>query len=312
MHDLRVESVTDDGTGLRLRGAGGAEYRVAIDDRLRAALRGDRARMGQLEIAMESQLRPREIQARIRAGESAESVAAAAGVPVERVRRYEGPILREREHVATTAAMTAVGRHADGPAPRLGDLVASVLEPRGVDVEGLEWDAWRRDDGRWTVTLDYRLGASPQQARWIFDPAGRSVAPDDDEARVLCGMEPVGRRDDAAGQDAASRRVRRRLAAVPADDGLLAEVAVDPTAPLLDDDLPEADASQAADALTSPEETGEPEELAAPEPAAAADALDERPLAEPVAPARRARRGRASVPSWDEILLGQRRTSTGG
>jgi Protein of unknown function (DUF3071) len=306
MHDLRVESVTDDGTGLRLRGAGGAEYRVAIDDRLRAALRGDRARMGQLEIAMESQLRPREIQARIRAGESAESVATAAGVPVERVRRYEGPVLREREHVAATAAMTAVGRHADGPAPRLGDLVASALEPRGVDVEGLEWDAWRRDDGRWTVALSYPLDASSRQARWIYDPAGRSVAPDDDEARVLCGMEPVGRRDAPPSQDAASRtRVRRRLAAVPADDGLLAEVAVDPTAPLLYDDTPEIEGRAGPSSKdTAPDDASDD--------VAASDEPPPAPVAEPVTPQRRTRRGRASVPSWDEILLGQRRTSTGG
>ena len=85
MREARLVGLSQDGTQLILAMAEtGEEFAVPVDDRLRAALRGDRARLGQLEIQMESALRPRDIQARIRAGESPEAVAAIAQMPMER------------------------------------------------------------------------------------------------------------------------------------------------------------------------------------------------------------------------------------
>ena len=90
--DLRVVALTPDRTHLVLEDSAGAQFRVPVDERLVAALRRstptDRARIGQLEIALESQLSPREIQARIRAGHSVEEVSLAAGISAERVERY--------------------------------------------------------------------------------------------------------------------------------------------------------------------------------------------------------------------------------
>jgi hypothetical protein len=87
MPELRVVAVSNDGTRLVLKAADSTEYTLPIDERLRAAVRGDRPRLGQIEIEVESHLRPRDIQARIRAGASAEEVAQLAGIPVDRVRR---------------------------------------------------------------------------------------------------------------------------------------------------------------------------------------------------------------------------------
>ncbi len=64
---------------------------------------------------MESALTPREIQARIRGGESLEEVAQAAGVYVEQIDAYAGPVLAEREHAATLAR-----NFAGAQAPRIG------------------------------------------------------------------------------------------------------------------------------------------------------------------------------------------------
>lgn len=75
MPELRVVAVSNDGTRLVLKAADSTEYTLPIDERLRAAVRNDRARLGQIEIEVESHLRPRDIQARIRAGASAEEVA---------------------------------------------------------------------------------------------------------------------------------------------------------------------------------------------------------------------------------------------
>ncbi|WP_432495684.1 septation protein SepH [Kineococcus gypseus] len=188
MQDLRLVGVHDDGEHVVLVGADGARYRLRVDEALRAAVRRDRARLGQLQIQMESQLRPRDIQARIRAGESAEEVAESGGLPLDRVRRYEGPVLAERAHVAGLARRTAYGR-AGGTGP-LEDLVVARLSARAVDPEGARWDAWRQEDGDWTVQLEFVAGGRGRVARWSFDPASRALTATDDEARWLSEEEP--------------------------------------------------------------------------------------------------------------------------
>ena len=110
MPELRVVAVSNDGTRLVLKAADATEYTLPIDERLRAAVRGDRPRLGQIEIEVESHLRPRDIQARIRAGATAEEVAQLAGIPVDRVRRFEGPVLAERAFMAERARKTPVRR----------------------------------------------------------------------------------------------------------------------------------------------------------------------------------------------------------
>ena len=73
LQELRLVAVSEDGTYLVLATAGrGTRFTLPVDDRLRAAVRGNFSRLGQYEIEVESPLRPKEIQARIRAGESAE------------------------------------------------------------------------------------------------------------------------------------------------------------------------------------------------------------------------------------------------
>lgn len=161
MPELRVVAVSNDGTRLVLKAADSTEYTLPIDERLRAAVRNDRARLGQIEIEVESHLRPRDIQARIRAGASAEEVAQFAGIPVDRVRRFEGPVLAERAFMAERARKTPVRRPGEntGTGPQLGEAVQERLLLRGADKETVQWDSWRRDDGTWEVLLVYRVAA---------------------------------------------------------------------------------------------------------------------------------------------------------
>jgi len=189
MPELRLVGTDEDGGHLLLRGEDGREHTIAIDDRLRAAVRNDRVRLGQIELEMESQLRPRDMQARMRAGESAAEVALAAGVHVERVRRYEAPVLAERAHIAETARECAVRRSANGTGPVLGPTATMRLEQRGVDPDAVSWDAWRQEDGRWAVQAAWPTGDRSTSARWTFDPMRRLVRADDDEARNLTGEE---------------------------------------------------------------------------------------------------------------------------
>ncbi|MCW2843763.1 MAG: DNA-binding protein, partial [Nocardioides sp.] len=85
MAHLTLAGVSDDGKRLLLVDEAGAEFTVDIDPRLRTALRGDARR---LENQMDSALRPRDIQARIRAGETPEAVAEAAQTSVDRIMAF--------------------------------------------------------------------------------------------------------------------------------------------------------------------------------------------------------------------------------
>ena len=93
MQDLQLIGVHEDGEHLLLTGADGERFQMPIDDALRAAIRRDRPHLGQLQIEVDGGLRPREVQALIRAGASSQDAATRAGWTIEKVHRYEGPIL---------------------------------------------------------------------------------------------------------------------------------------------------------------------------------------------------------------------------
>jgi hypothetical protein len=190
MHDLRLVGVHEDGEHLLLGDAEGARFLLAVDDALRAAVRRDRPHLGQLQIEIEGGLRPRDVQARIRAGATAEEVAALAGWPVEKVRRYEGPVLAEREHVSALARDVHLRRR--GGSVTLGGEVSRRLAARGVDMDQVRWDSWRVDGDPWTVVVTFSAGGRERSARWHLDLAGRSVTPGDDEARWLSEDQPEG------------------------------------------------------------------------------------------------------------------------
>ncbi|WP_460459263.1 septation protein SepH, partial [Angustibacter peucedani] len=214
MHDLQLIGVHDDGEHLVLADGEGQRFLLGVDEALRAAVRRDRAALGQLQIEIGGGLRPREVQARIRSGATAEQIAAASGWPLEKVRRYEGPVLAEREHVATTAREVRLRRPGAGQVT-LGAEVLRRLTGRGVDADHVQWDSWRTDDGPWTVVVSFSAGGRDRQARWHFDPVGRSVTPADDEARWLSEAAPET--DGPLGG--------ARLAAVP--DGAVYDIEAD-------------------------------------------------------------------------------------
>jgi hypothetical protein len=342
MPELRVVAVSNDGTRLVLKAADSTEYTLPIDERLRAAVRNDRARLGQIEIEVESHLRPRDIQARIRAGASAEEVAQLAGIPVDRVRRFEGPVLAERAFMAERARKTPVRRPGENTGPQLGEAVQERLTLRGAEKETVQWDSWRRDDGTWEVLLVYRVAGEPHSASWTYDPPRRLVQAVDEEARSL-----IGETDDTPEP---SFPFVPRIARLPRDRPL-DRVADRPSAPTpTAEPVEEADSER--DSLTSlleavpsfrgdmvvpersapveppaaeeePELPAEAEEPAAPAASAGAgsayaDVLmpravsghrdrlvgstDRQAEADGVRPGRR-----AAVPSWDEIVFGTRR-----
>ncbi|MGH3279779.1 MAG: septation protein SepH, partial [Trebonia sp.] len=188
MQELRFVAVSEDGSYAVLAVPGrSGRYVLPIDERLRAVALGQTSRLAQYEIEVESPLRPKEIQARIRAGETAEEIADAAGIPVERVRWFEGPVLAERAYIADQAQSGSVRRAGDsaGPGPRLGDIVTERLAASGTNPAEGQWDSRKRGDGNWQVSLTFPSGGRLHVAEWVFDPRRRHVMPDDDNAARL-------------------------------------------------------------------------------------------------------------------------------
>jgi hypothetical protein len=188
MQDLQLIGVHEDGEHLLLSGADDSRFLLPVDEALRAAIRRDRPHLGQQQIEADGGLRPRDVQALIRAGASSDEAASRAGWTVEKVHRYEGPILAEREHVAGLAQKARLRtRHgvSGGVAPTLSARVAERLKSRDVEVTETSWDSWRAEGGPWTVVLTFAAGGRQRQASWSFDLADRTVSAVDDEARWL-------------------------------------------------------------------------------------------------------------------------------
>ncbi len=194
MQELRFVAVSEDGRYAVLAVPGrSARFTLPIDERLRAVALGQTSRLTQYEIEVESPLRPKEIQARIRAGETVEEIADAAGISVERVRWFEAPILAERAYAADQAQLASVRRQGDAtPGPRLGEIVTERLKVFGADPEDAQWDAKKLGDGSWQVQLTFISGGRLHTAEWMFDPRRRHVLPTDDNAArmSLPGAEP--------------------------------------------------------------------------------------------------------------------------
>jgi hypothetical protein len=187
MRPVRFVALSEDGQALVLADEVGRLLSLPIDDRVATLLRPDRATTGSLHAETPPSLAPRDIQARIRSGDSAEDVARIAGVPVDRVLRYAGPVLQERAMLAQHARRTKLKTSEKGAS--LADVVDTRLMQNGVDMEKISWDAYRRDDGTWRIIATWPSGKTNATAMWELDKARQLVSPQDDMAHFLCGSQ---------------------------------------------------------------------------------------------------------------------------
>ncbi|MBJ7341038.1 septation protein SepH [Mycolicibacterium sp.] len=194
MRELKVVGLdfNEDRAGTRIicEVVGSSEkFILRPDDRLRAALSGEHAMPTPVDVEVPNVLSPKEIQSRIRAGASIEQVSAgASGEDAARVERFAHPVLLERSRAAelATAAHPVL---ADGPAVlTLLETVTTALVARGLDPDATSWDAWRNEDGRWTVQLSWKAGRSDNVAHFRFVPGahgGTATAFDDAAAELI-------------------------------------------------------------------------------------------------------------------------------
>ncbi|GAA3386535.1 septation protein SepH [Cryptosporangium minutisporangium] len=184
MRPLRFVALSADGQAMILTDEVGRMLSLAIDDQVIAAVQRERTGTpGQLSMDVEATLTPRDIQSRIRSGESAEHVARLANVPMEKVLRFAGPVLQERAAMAQLARRTRL-RGADS-GQTLADVVDGRLRAHGIDVETVAWDSYRRDDGGWRTTATWPSGKATAHAIWDLDRTRTMVTPVDEMANFL-------------------------------------------------------------------------------------------------------------------------------
>lgn len=175
-----------------------------------------------------SAMRPKDLQARVRAGATVEELCESTGMSFTRVEAFAYPILQERGAKAETARK-AHPLLADGPSiDTVEQMVRDSLEERGIDPEVLRWDSWRLKSGNWTVQANWPAGLSDDaSALWEFvpDSHGGVAHPLDDEAVAIGDPElrkPLGIAEDSAnGADTAYDDAHN----TPADGGYSGDLA---------------------------------------------------------------------------------------
>lgn len=203
MRDARLVGLSGDGRWLIIETAG-EHVRVPVDDTLRAAVRHE----VQLPMPLQTSISPREVQSRIRTGETAAHIAETSGVAVELIARFEGPVLDERRWQAERARRTVV----DGTS--LEERFAAAVDEDTDASPPIAWDAWiDRDDGAWRVRA---ICADGRSAVWSWNAQTTRLRGHDDLARLSLSGRVAGDDLEAVLRPLAADREMRAVREPPA------------------------------------------------------------------------------------------------
>jgi hypothetical protein len=133
-------------------------------------------------------------------------------------------VLAEREHIAGRAQQAIIRRvNSDAQNRPLQETVAEWVSSFDVDPETVAWDAWRRDDGRWIVSARWQAQHADREACFTFDPTGRSVVPDNDEARSVAGERTPANVEPAQEVPVRSGPARLSVVSDPDDEPIIVD-----------------------------------------------------------------------------------------
>ena len=270
MSELRFTGKSEDGNHLALVDVEGNNYSVRISDTLRATVNQPRLSSVPSSDAVET-ISVKEIQRRLRAGESFEQVAREGQTTLDKVDRFSGPIMQEREYILARARELVMRKDVHRSDLTFSDVVLAKLAPRGVDVDAISWNTWRLLDGTWHIELHYPNRDGNGLATWIFDLARRALDAADDNGAWLID------------EDAPVRVMTPGI------------IHAEPTHPSrLDEPKPDLQIPRIADLFEDPEVKAETPRLAV---------IREAPS---VTDSQDGITARAKVPSWDEIMFGRK------
>jgi len=213
MRELRFVTRADDGVLLVESPDGLDQYRLPVDNALRAAVAGPApaaapgvspARtaapgaatgLGAPPAPPADPITPREIQVRVRAGESPQALADEQQMPLDRVLRFAGPVVAERQRIAGEARRARARRtgyeDTEAHIVQFGEAVDERFHAHGIDAEAVSWDSRRREDGEWMVVATWHGGEGTHDAQWLFHRGSRTVTPLDDTAADLLSDRPI-------------------------------------------------------------------------------------------------------------------------
>ena len=334
MQELKVIAVEDG--ALLVASDEGSRYRIEIDDALQARLRQTTPETGAAR-----RLSPKEVQAHIRAGMSAEDVAAVTGAPLEYIQRFEGPVLAEREFIIESALNVPVHLAVETDPAAEGTTFGAVIRRRLADAGATDerWASWREEGSGWVIKLTFAVAQVEHDARWGFEPRKSALSPTNPEAvslsqqgelppsliprlrAVTTSPAETGRFDSGAfevGDDGPSVAPPVPIGHVAHVEDASAAPAHQQTADLLEalrrrrGERDPMDPGP-ADAEAAHPSTGAIRLIDIPMPSESSDVAADDRGSEPTAPQLRnatgplgKRRGRAAMPTWDEIVFGAR------
>ena len=315
MKDIRF--LGSDGDFLLLEDSEGEKFRLLLDQTLRSAIKNDAPQM-----LDQPRLSPREIQEEIRVGRSIEEIVQASGAPVDYVMKFAQPVLDELNHAvlnALTVRLEVPGDRFNNPTTReFGEIIKARLASSGAGIE--KWSAMKAPEQGFYIYCEYELDGSQNKATWLYDPKRLALIPENDSAISL-----------SSGDRIATSAPKLRPVQSPASDFVsdladTVEIVREPpqTAPFSIESAtaPPVTISETADLLEALRKKRNEREMFEDEGQAPQtdflsvvpdfeeqesfveeevnqDPPEIAPEAPPVS-----KRGRASIPSWDEIVFG--------
>ena len=182
--ELQLVGRTGDGSAIELTDNSGAKFSLRITENLKTALTQPRL-VSVAPIDERPSFGVKEIQARLRAGESMGSISRTTDWSVEKIEKFSGPILQERAYVIETARKSYLRREASSPT--LDEAASIQLSSHGVDMEAVEWNTHRNVDGTWNIVVQYPNIDGTAEANWNFELGNRILTAKDDSARWIAG-----------------------------------------------------------------------------------------------------------------------------
>ena len=192
MSELRLNGKNSEGTHLTLVDNDGVEFSLRISDTLRATVNQPRLSAVPSNDE-ETTISVKEIQRRLRAGDAPEVIAREGNTTVDKVARFSGPILQEREYILSQARSAGLRKDSTRLDISFLEAVIGKLVPRGVDADDLSWNTWRLPDATWHIELHYPNRDGNGIATWNFDTSRRTINPTDDNGAWLIGEEAPAR-----------------------------------------------------------------------------------------------------------------------
>jgi hypothetical protein len=307
-----IKFLGTDGDFLLLEDATGQKFRLLLDDSIRRAFRNEPTR--QLDSFA---ITPREIQEEVRAGRSIEEVVQASGAPDEYVRKFAQPVLDELNHAvlnALTVRLEVAGdRFREPTAWEFGEIIKSRLAASGAGIE--RWYAKKAPDHGYFIYCEFELGDETKRASWSYDPRRLALTPENEVAISLSSQERIGNaprlrpvQDEPQGLtanlaetvDLAADLISRPLAPSVVQEDSNDEPPLSETADLLDALRRKRAERESVEQLEPHPETEGLRVVEVPPEVYSEDAVTEEDKPETQAP----KKGRASIPSWDEIVFG--------